>query len=593
MPGSKREPASIEDSSGGTRWRRRARRVGLTTTALGFAMLVPGGLGGGLGLAGVAGATTTSSGAAPTVEAARQVDGNAAPDRLFILPQIAVDPANPNTVVISAGDYRDGGCDLFASTNGGLSWANTTSSLLSPPSNFCAVKPYGRYTAPAFTPSGNKLYVAMDNQATATEHNGQNGPGGVQIASTSDLGLTHQTTTVQPSLTLPATTGKGKAKKPIMDPTSARAVSLGIDPSNPSYMYVANDISSTKTASGLSASLVHSEVSVTVSSDAGATWGKPILLPMSSTNPSASPAGAFGPPALAVGKDGAVYAFGFENLPMSAPSNAKTAVLMFKSTDHGKTWTTSTVNAGNLSSGLMEAAISPLNGDVYVVWDGNNAMSAVSMQNASNQTNQVYEATSTDGGKTWSPARNVGDANMRNKADEYYGGISVAPNGRVDVAWYDFRNDPVHPQGQYEQFANIYYSYSTNNGATWSTNLRASDRSMDTSLGVTFPYFAIGQVGVASTDNAAYITWGDPRNSNQVNQVEDAYMTRVDFTNPMTPVSATMPTGTKVELGGAGAGALLILIGVGLVLGLARPGRRRPATATSSSEASSSEASKT
>ncbi len=560
-------------------WRRRARRAGVATSALGFALLVPTGLGGGLGLASAAGASTTAHGATPTVEAARQVNDNGGSNRLFTLPQIAVDPANPNTVVVSAGNYRDGGCDLYVSTDGGLAWTNTTSSLLSPAANFCAVRPYGRYTAPAFTPSGNKLYVAMDNHATATETYGQNGPGDIQIAATTDLGLTHQTNTVSPSLMLPATVGKSKNPPTVLDPTRPGAVSLGIDPTNPSDMYVGWDISTSDLASGGRASFVHSDMAVNTSADGGATWNKAVLLPLNSTNPSAAASGASGPPAVVVGKDGTAYVFGFENLPKSAPSTAKTALLMFKSTDHGKTWTTSTINAGNVSTGMLEAAISPANGDIYVVWDGNNAVSSVSMENASPAANQVYEVTSTNGGSSWSQATKVGDA-AGDHADQYYPGVSVAPNGRVDVAWYDFRNDPVHPQGQYEQFANIYYAYSNDNGATWSANLRATDRSMDTSLGVTFPYFTVGQVGVASTDGAAYISWGDPRNSNQVNQVEDAYMTRVDFTSPMTPVSATMPLGTKLQLGGAGAGALLILIGLGLVLGLARPSRRAAHAAT-------------
>jgi hypothetical protein len=568
------------------RWRRGARRAGMATAALGFALLVP------AGISGAAGATSTSSsGSAPTVEAARQVTAGGGPDRLFVLPQIAVDPANPNTVVVSVGNYRNGGCDLYASTNGGLSWANTTSSLLAPPADFCAVKPYGRYTQPVFTPDGSKLYVAMDAQATATETNGQNGIGGVAIASTTDLGLTHQTTVVQPSFSLPATVGKGSAKKTIQDPTSAREVGLAIDPTNPSYMYVAYDIHTTTVAGAPRVSFVQKDLVVNTSSNGGASWSAPILLPKDTTNPSAMP-GAYNP-AVVVGNNGDVYVFGFENLPPSAPSNAKDPVIMFKSSDHGKTWTTSTVNVGNNSTGMVEAAVSPVNGDIYVVWDGLNAVSSVSMQNATNAANQVFETTSSNGGATWSPTTKVGDA-AGDHADQYYAGVSVSPNGRIDVAWYDFRNDPFHPQGQYEQYANIYYAYSTNNGATWSPNLRVSDRSMDTSLGVTFPYFTVGQIGVASSNNAAYITWGDPRNSNQVNQVEDAYMTRVDFTNPIASVSDTIPLGTKLEIGGAGAGALLILLGLGLVVGMARPGRRSasaaPAIAGSGPSAASASA---
>src|SRR5262245_35798565 len=47
--------------------------------------------------------------AAPVIEAPRQVTGGPNPVRLFDIPALAVDPRDPNTVVMAIGDARNGG----------------------------------------------------------------------------------------------------------------------------------------------------------------------------------------------------------------------------------------------------------------------------------------------------------------------------------------------------------------------------------------------------------------------------------------------------------------------------------------------------
>ncbi len=75
---------------------------------------------------------------------------------------------------------------------------------------------------------------------------------------------------------------------------------------------------------------------------------------------------------------------------------------------------------------------------------------------------------STDGGLTWSSPVRVND-DPGNDAYQWFGTMSVAPNGRIDVIWLDTRDDP----GGY--YSSLYYSYSVDAGATWSTNERLTD----------------------------------------------------------------------------------------------------------------------
>ena len=80
----------------------------------------------------------------------------------------------------------------------------------------------------------------------------------------------------------------------------------------------------------------------------------------------------------------------------------------------------------------------------------------------------VMFARSTDGGISWdSPIRINDDAGT--SAYQWFGTMSVAPNGRIDVIWLDTRDNP----GTF--LSALYYSNSMNGGETWLPNKRLSD----------------------------------------------------------------------------------------------------------------------
>jgi hypothetical protein len=72
---------------------------------------------------------------------------------------------------------------------------------------------------------------------------------------------------------------------------------------------------------------------------------------------------------------------------------------------------------------------------------------------------------SLDGGETWSPPVRVNHDPADNLAYQWFGAISVAPNGRIDVTWYDTRNDPSALTSE------VYYAYSVSGGGAWSDGL--------------------------------------------------------------------------------------------------------------------------
>jgi len=87
----------------------------------------------------------------------------------------------------------------------------------------------------------------------------------------------------------------------------------------------------------------------------------------------------------------------------------------------------------------------------------------------------VMFSRSTDGGLNWSaPVRINDDTSSTNW--QWFGTMSVAPNGRLDAVWLDTRDNPG------TVLSSLYYSCSTDGGLTWSRNKRLSD-SFDPHLG--------------------------------------------------------------------------------------------------------------
>lgn len=86
---------------------------------------------------------------------------------------------------------------------------------------------------------------------------------------------------------------------------------------------------------------------------------------------------------------------------------------------------------------------------------------------SNNDPADIMFARSTDGGVTWSlPIRINDDAGT--SAYQWFGTMSVAPNGRIDVVWLDTRNSPG-------DISALYYSASKDGGVSWSPNVRISE----------------------------------------------------------------------------------------------------------------------
>jgi len=193
------------------------------------------------------------------------------------------------------------------------------------------------------------------------------------------------------------------------------------------------------------------------STDGGFVWESPIELPQ--------PRPVFG--TLDVDPNGVLYIGG----------QSGGDIYVVKSTDAkfaGQTPTFSIVPV-DLGGWVAWGGINPsgLLGQVWVAVDRSNGPTrgnvyVLASVTRPNDILDVMFSRSEDGGQTWSPPVRVNDDPNALDAWQWFGTMSVAPNGRIDVIWNDTRNDPTDPADP--TFSQLFYSFSTDGGRTWSPN---------------------------------------------------------------------------------------------------------------------------
>ena len=72
---------------------------------------------------------------------------------------------------------------------------------------------------------------------------------------------------------------------------------------------------------------------------------------------------------------------------------------------------------------------------------------------------------SEDAGQTWSTPVRVNDDDPQNEAWQWFGTMSVSPNGRIDVVWNDTRNTGV------VNLSETFYAYSRDGGRSWTKSV--------------------------------------------------------------------------------------------------------------------------
>ena len=127
----------------------------------------------------------------------------------------------------------------------------------------------------------------------------------------------------------------------------------------------------------------------------------------------------------------------------------------------------------------------------------------------------VMFAKSVDGGASFAPPVRLNN-DSGTEAYQWFGTMSVAPNGRIDVIWLDTRDAPT---GTFDSV--LYYTYSEDEGVTWVPEQAISD-AFDPTIGYPSQAKMGDYFDMKSDDDFAHIAW-----TNTLNGGQDVYYTRV------------------------------------------------------------------
>lgn len=462
------------------------------------------------------------------------------PSRAYSAPFLLADPNNPNVIVASAVEMRSGICYLMRSTDAGLKWQTLPSvpALASYPNCFTV---YGGNTqSPMAWGRNGTLYYGLLGYGQQDGGASRSSDISVLLARSTDLGNTWSTTLVDNArgLSGAATQNNG--------PLASIAVDSHSGSQDTVYVSWRQNLPDAKGA--VSGPLV------ATSTDGGKTFSAPVNLNQFSTIKVTDSTGAsfpvsFSTPHLAVNQDtGALYAVVGGSVPSAAKSPPPQPLYLATSTDHGKSFTVSPLTRPSPS--LSEPIIqwSPAGGS-------QGTLLAV-YEDKFNQTQgseDIYFQRSTDAGKTWSTETRLNDDNPANQTYHYLPYMSVAANGRIDVAWFDFRNSNSFAE-------DVYYTYSTDNGATWAKNIRVTDQPIDMSLGINSNSDVRQPPGIASMNQYAAFGWPDTRLATAATETQDIYGNLVQFAPLPSGSSNTLNYLAAVFAGLAAAGVVILLL---------------------------------
>jgi hypothetical protein len=428
-------------------------------------------------------------------------------------PSLAVNPRNPDVVVIANKDYRQGNIKrvwIEVSRDGGQTWPtqlhipNLPGDVATESDPVVMARDDGRIYVLCLTTGNNGLFITW----------------------TDDSGITWQ-----PSVAV-TQNQRGIQDKPWL--------AIDNNPRSPYYhrMYMA------WSPGGIATSY---------STDGGSVWSNPRLIPDDKEE--------IEYPYPIVAANGDVFLVHMARWDLRYP---ETSIIKYvKSTDGGDTWSQtrsiatvyqppSPPRAGDdwRFFSIISAAADPTdNNRLYVAWTDHRNFNTNGME-------AMYSA-STDHGATWGPPTRLSHDPTRVVRDHISPVLDIDSAGRVHALWLDRRLDPANKLFQ------VWYTSSSDGGATWEPDARVSDApglGFDLNVGLP-PGFgnAAGEYwGLDTAGGYVYAAWTDTRNGEQdiyTSRAQRAIETpRPTATATLTPVKpTTVPTFQAAPIPGEGS----------------------------------------
>lgn len=409
-------------------------------------------------------------------------------------PALLRNPRNErNIVVTSRIDSPDFSCAMHISRDDGASWKRTRIPIPPGPGRKC-------YAPDVAFSSDGILHVAY-----VTLQGRGNTPSSVWLASSRDGGLT---------LSAPR-----KVAGPL-----AFQVRITADPDRAGTLYIswlqAREVGTLRFTSG-------NPIVVARSDNGGRDWGRPVRASSPARARVLAPSAVVAPDGglyllyLDVREDTLDYEGGHQGFG-GPPYAGHFTLVVARSLDGGATWSESVVDDSVVPTRRFIAflppfpslAVDPGSGKLYVAFeDGRDGDRDVRLWSLP------------PGAGTWSGPVRVNDTPLRDGTAQYLPKLAVAPDGRLDIVYYDRRDDKRR-----NLFNNVSLQSSRDGGRTFSARERLSSTAFDSrvGLGTERELADLGsRLGLVSDREGALAVWTDTRNGTDASIKQNLYAASV------------------------------------------------------------------
>ncbi len=248
-----------------------------------------------------------------------------------------------------------------------------------------------------------------------------------------------------------------------------------------------------------------------------------------------------------------------------APYDGKWQLVLARSTDQGATWKESVVDDSIIPTERF-IVFTPPSPSLAVDRDSGTLYAA--FQDGRDGDADVRLWSLADGASAWTEPVRVNDTATGDDTAQYMPTLAVAPNGRLDVLYYDRRADSSDVLNE------VSLQASFDDGKTFLPRVKVSDRAFSSRIGFGLERNLAdlgSRLALLSTDTRAYAAWTDTRNGSVKTAKQDLARGVVAFNDPPR-LSSAMERLLRV------GGVLLIVLGLGTAL-LALAKRRSAARA--------------
>lgn len=409
-------------------------------------------------------------------------------------PTVARNPRDRrNLVVTSRIDSPDFSCALHVSRDDGASWKRTRVPIPPGPGRKC-------YAPDVAFASDGTLHVAY-----VTLQGLGNRPSSVWLTSSQDGGRTLA------------------APREVAGPLAFQ-VRIAADPGRPGTLYVswvqAREVGTLRFTSG-------NPIMVARSDDGGRRWRTPVRASSPARTRVLAPSAVVGPGGelyllyLDVRDDTLDYEGGHEALG-GPPYSGHFTLVVARSLDGGATWSESVVDDRVVPTRRFIAFLPP---SPALAVDRGSGKLYVSFEDGRDGDPDVRLWSLAAGASRWDGPVRVNDTALRDGTAQYLPKLAIAPGGRLDVIYYDRRDDKRR-----NLFNDVSLQSSRDGGRTFGSREKLSSAALDSrvGLGTERGLADLGsRLGLVSDDEGALAVWTDTRNGTDASIKQNIYAATV------------------------------------------------------------------